>query len=264
MAEEKKSEKAQESPRDNKKTQCPAGAPSWLVTFSDLVTLLLTFFVLLQSMSTINKVNFSTAASSLRTALTGKYSPAQTEFVVPVFPKVPKVDFAPIVEQSTEKVYEKIKSQIDSLRLNNDVGVLKRDDDSIVLRINDSVLFEAGQAKLSAPSYPVLRNVADIIRPLPMDLRIEGHTDDTPVPGSQFGNWDLSVSRSVAVLRFFTQSDLLNLDRMSSVGYGMERPAVPNTDEAGKAVNRRVDFVLRLKGNLSNDRTGTRSRAMPF
>lgn len=263
MAEEKK-EKPQAPPRSSKKESCPEGAPAWLVTFSDLVTLLLTFFVLLQSMSVVDKVNFSSAASSLKTALTGEHTPAQAEFIVPVFPKVPKVQFAPISEPSTAKVYEKIKSQIDSLRLSSDVGVLKRDDESIVLRINDSILFEPGQTKLAAPSYPMLRSVADIIRPLPMDLRIEGHTDDTPVAGSQFGNWDLSVSRSVAVLRFFTQSELLALDRMSSIGYGKERPAVPNSDEAARALNRRVDFVLRLQSNTASERTGTKNSAMPF
>jgi chemotaxis protein MotB len=97
-----------------------------------------------------------------------------------------------------------------------------------------------------------------------MDLRIEGHTDDTPVAGSQFGNWDLSVSRSVSVLRFFAQSDLLALDRMASVGYGIDRPVVPNSDEAARALNRRVDFVLRLKSNTSREKIGTTSNTVPL
>ena len=262
MADEKR-DKAQES-GGKKKENCPAGAPLWLITYSDLVTLLLTFFVLLQSMSVINKVNFTTAATSLRTALTGQYTPTQTEFVVPVFPKAPRMQFAPIVEDVTKKVYEKIKSQIDSLRLTDNVGVIQQDDESIILRINDSILFEPGQAKLSPPSYPILRNIADIIRPLPMDLRIEGHTDDTPVKGSQFGNWDLSVARSVAVLRFLTQADLLPLDRMSAVGYGQDRPVVPNEDEATRARNRRVDFTLKLSGHTAATRPGTKNTGVPF
>ncbi len=262
MAEDKK-DKAQE-PARKKKEECPAGAPAWLITYSDLVTLLLTFFVLLQSMSVINKVNFQTAASSLKSALTGQYTPTQTEFVVPVFPKSPQMQFAPIVEDATKKVYEKIKSQIDSLRLTDNVGVIQQDDESIILRINDSIMFEPGQAKLSAPAYPILRNIADIIRPLPMDLRIEGHTDDTPIQSSQFGNWDLSVARSVAVLRFFTQSDLLPLDRMSAVGYGKDRPVVPNQDEATRAKNRRVDFTLKLSGYTAGTRPGTKNTGVPF
>jgi chemotaxis protein MotB len=133
--------------------------------------------------------------------------------------------------------------------LNKDIGVIKQDDDSIILRINDSVLFDKGQAKISNKSLPILRNIADIVRPLPMDLRIEGHTDDLPMQDSQFDNWDLSVERSVSVMRFFSYSDLLALDRMAAVGYGKERPIVSNKDEVSRAQNRRVDFVLRLQSN---------------
>ncbi len=141
---------------------------------------------------------------------------------------------------------------------------MKKDDNSIVLRVNDSILFQPGQAKVSTKSYPILRNVADIIRPLPMDLRIEGHTDDSPVGNSQFGNWDLSVARSVSVLRFFSQSDLLPLDRMSSVGYGKKRPVVPNRDEASRALNRRVDFVLRLRSHPSGNMKKNRTSSVPL
>jgi len=246
MAEEKSKEKAEEAPKKCKKQSCPEGAPAWLVTFSDLVTLLLTFFVLLQSMSTTNKVNFTTAAASIRAALTGKDAASQLEFVVPVFPKQPKVEFAPITAPSVEKIYEKIKSQIDTMRLQDSVGLQKSDDQALVLRINDSVLFEPGKAQIAPQSYPILRSVADIIRPLPMDVRIEGHTDDTPIAGLVDGNWDLSVARSVSVLRFFKESDLLPLDRMGAVGYGKDRPVIRNMDEATRAINRRVDFVLRL------------------
>lgn len=265
MAEDKKQDTAEETSKKCKKQSCPEGAPAWLVTFSDLVTLLLTFFVLLQSMSTTNKINFTAAAASIKSALTGKNPSAQTEFVVPVFPKEPKVQFAPISAPTTQKLYEKIKSQIDSLRLQENVGLQKADDESIILRINNSILFEPGKAKLAPQSYPILRNIADIIRPLPMDLRIEGHTDDTPMPGVGDGNWDLSVERSVSVLRFFTEADLLALDRMAAVGYGKERPVVRNIDEATRSLNRRVDFVLRLnKVGASSGKTKGQNSNVPL
>ena len=254
MSEELKKDKDEEAPEKKcKKESCPEGAPAWLVTFSDLVTLLLTFFVLLQSMSTTNKVNFTTAAASIRAALTGKDAASQKEFVVPIFPKQPKVEFAPITAPSVEKIYEKIKSQIDSMRLQDNVGLQKSDNEALVLRVNDSVLFEPGKAQIAPQSYPTLRNIADIIRPLPMDVRIEGHTDDTPIAGLADGNWDLSVARAVSVLRFFKESDLLPLDRMGAVGYGKGRPVVRNADDASRALNRRVDFVLRLNKPFGSD-----------
>lgn len=230
-----------------------------MTTYSDLVTLLLTFFVLLLSMANMDPVKFTKAASSLQDAFGIHKQPAHTEFAITVLPSQPITPYTPVQQMTIQKVYDKVKSQIDSLRLNNDVGVLKKDDESIVLRINDSVLFERGQARLAPESYAVLRNVADIVRPLPMDMRIEGHTDDIQFGESQFGNWDLSVSRAVSVLRFYTQSDLMPLDRMSSVGYGKSRPVVANTDEPSRAKNRRVDFVLRLKSTGKPAQSGNQS-----
>ncbi len=243
MAEE---QTQQDEPKEKKLKCPPAGAPAWMVTYSDLVTLLLTFFVLLLSMASMDPVKFTKASSSIKDAFGVHASPSHIEFAIPILPSPPITTFSPIQEQTSKKLYEKIKAQIESLRLKEDVAVLKRDDGSIVLRVKESILFKPGQAKISLTSYPALRTIADIINPLPMSLRIEGHTDDARIAGNSFANWDLSVDRSVSVLRFFSQSDLLPLDRMSSVGYGKDRPLVPNKDEAGRALNRRVDFVLRL------------------
>lgn len=215
-------------------------------------------------MASMDPVRFTEASSSLKDAFGIKKQPAHVDFAIPILPSSPISDYSPILEQTTEKVYEKIKSQVDSLRLTNDVGVLKRDDQSIVLRINDSVLFNPGQVKISPQSYAILRNVADIIQPLPMDVRIEGHTDDRPFEGSSFSNWDLSVDRSVSVMRFFTKSLLLPLDRMAAVGYGMERPVAPNRDETTRSLNRRVDFVLRLKNISSKKKRSSQTGMIPL
>ena len=242
-------EKNEAPPKKEKKVDCPAGAPAWMVTYSDLVTLLLTFFVLLLSMANMDPVRFVAATSSLKDAFGMQKESDNKDFAIPIFPNQPKSEYSPIQMHPTEKIYEKVKSKIDSLRLNNDIGLIKNDDDSIILRISDSILFAPGQSEIARKSLPILNNIAEIIKPLPMDLRIEGHTDDSPMTGSKTANWDLSVERSVAVLRYFSQSDLLSLDRMAAVGYGKDRPVVANVDEATRAQNRRVDFVLRLKGN---------------
>lgn len=260
MAEEKK----QDPPKKCKKTECPPGAPAWMITYSDMVTLLLTFFVLLLSMANMDPVKIVAASNSLKDAFGTFQDSANVNFTIPVLPSPPISQFAPVPVQTTEKVYEKIKSQIDSLRLNKNIGVIKKDDNSIILRINDSVLFDKGQSKIYPKSYPMLRNIADLIRPLPMDLRIEGHTDDIPVPGSSIGNWDLSVERSVSVLRYFSQSELLSLDRMAAVGYGKEHPVVANKDEASRAINRRVDFVLKLRNNSAQGANPATNSTLPL
>lgn len=226
--------------------KCAAGAPAWMVTYSDLVTLLLTFFVLLLSMANMDPVRFTEASSSLKDAFGMHARPAHVEFAIPILPSPPITKFSPVQQAMTTKVYERIKSQLDLMEMSNEVDAVKKDSDTIILRVNDSVLFRPRQAKVSPKSYPMLRNIADIIRPLPMKLRIEGHTDDVMISQNPIGNWDLSVSRAVSVMRFFKQGDLLKIDRMAATGYGPDRPIVPNRDDATRARNRRVDFVLRL------------------
>lgn len=252
-----------EEEKPEKKEECPVGAPAWMVTYSDLVTLLLTFFVLLLSMASMDPVRFLEASSSLKDAFGIHKEPAQMDFAIPILPSPPQTVYSPIQEQVTRKVYEKIKSQIDSLRLSDNIGVIQEDDDSIILRINDAILFEKGQSRIAPQAYALMRTIADIIRPLPMDLRIEGHTDDQRISESRYGNWDLSVARAVAVMRFLTQSDLLPLDRMAAVGYGKDRPIAPNNDEVSRAKNRRVDFHLFLQANASTTKAAEPIQA-PF
>lgn len=258
---------AEEAVEEEKKEacpECPVGAPAWMVTYSDLVTLLLTFFVLLLSMANMDPVKFTEASSSLKDAFGMHNEPAHVDFAIPVLPSPPITPYSPIQQQTTQKVYDKIKSQIDSRRLENNVGVIQNDDESIILRINDSVLFNQGSAKIAPQSYSILRTIADIIRPLPMDLRIEGHTDNIPVSTLKYSNWDLSVERAVSVMKFFTQSDLLPLDRMAAIGYGKLRPIVPNRDDLSRGKNRRVDFFLKLQSNKNKSQLASPRSSVPL
>lgn len=243
MAEEQ--EKPQEECKQEK-CDCSGGAPAWMVTYSDLVTLLLTFFVLLLSMANMDPVRFTEASSSLKDAFGMHNIPAHVDFAIPILPAPPKTKFTPVQQEMTTKMYEKIKSQLDKLKMSNDVEAIQRDSDTIILRIKDTILFKPGQARITPIAYSSLRNISNIIRPLPMALRIEGHTDNTKISDLKIDNWNLSMDRAVSVLRFFTQSDLLPLDRMAAVGYGPDRPIASNTTAEGKAQNRRVDFILRM------------------
>ncbi|HFQ89780.1 MAG TPA: flagellar motor protein MotB [Desulfobulbus sp.] len=246
-----------------KEQECPEGAPMWMVTFSDLVTLLLTFFVLLLSMASMDPVKFIQAKTSIKDAFGWRTTAAPTKFSLPILPAPPKGKFSPIPQETAIKYYKRIKTDIEMTKIDDEVDVLKRDHDSIVLRINDSVLFDPGKATLNPSSYPILRKIADIVRPLPMSMRIEGHTDDRPVRSGTMSNWDLSVARAVAVMRFFNRGRLFSLDRMSAVGYGDTRPVVPNTSEENRAKNRRVDFVL-SSNRIPAAAGGGKGPSLPF
>jgi len=222
-----------------KQKKQPEGAPLWMVTYSDMVTLLLTFFVLLLSMASMDQVKFSKAASSMAGAF-GVMSNNQQVSVDS--PKV--VSYAPVDDDFTSRVYRRLRSKIRELKLNRKIKLVK-DRGAVVLRVDESILFASGQSELNPAAYPVLRKVAELVRPLPLNMKIEGHTDDR---GAELANWDLSVDRAVAVLRFLASKQLVPLNRMSATGYGSQKPLFPNASDEERALNRRVEFVLESQG----------------
>lgn len=246
------------------KCVCVEGAPAWMTTFADLVTLLLTFFVLLLSMANMEEVKFTEASASIRNAFGAHSLPAPSKFSIPIIPSPPVSKFTPIQNEMAAKVYKRIQSQLKSDNIPEEVELIKKEDDTIILRINDTILFKKGSSTVSPTAYPTLRNLADIIRPLPMRLRIEGHTDSTPVSKRKIGNWNLSTDRAVSIMRFFKRGNLLPLDRMSAIGYGADRPIFPNTSETNMAKNRRVDFVLRTNNALGLGTKSAKAGELPL
>ena len=263
MAEE--NDTPQEEKKKEKKCDCSGGAPAWMVTYSDLVTLLLTFFVLLMSMANLDPVRFTEASSSLKDAFGIHSRPAHVEFAIPILPAPPKTKYTPVQPQLTKKIYQRVKAQIEDLDLGQSVEAINQDAETIILRVNDTVLFKPGESRVSPQAFPILRKIADMVRPLPISMRVEGHTDDAVVAGPPgYNNWDLSVARAVSVTRFFEQGELLPLDRLAAIGYGDQRPLVLNTTEQNRSKNRRVDFLLRVKSSLGTKSATNGSNRVPL
>ena len=216
----------------------------WMVTFSDMVTLLLTFFVLMLSMANMDQVKFQQASDSLAGAFGVLGSSDKTE-VAP--PKV--MNFSPVNDDFNAQVYRRLRTKLRELKLNQQIKLAK-DRGAVVLRVDEAILFESNQTRLEPEAGPILRKVAELVRPLPLNVKIEGHTDDR---GNEMANWDLSVGRAVAVLRFMAANQLIPLARMSATGYGSQKPLFPNTSEQERALNRRVEFVLESQGDPNQD-----------
>ena len=216
----------------------------WMVTFSDMVTLLLTFFVLLLSMANMDQIKFTKASDSLAGAFGVLGSSDKTEVAPPQV-----VSYSPINDDFTSRVYRRLRTKLRELKLNKKIELVK-DRGAVVLRVDEAVLFASGQSALQAEAEPVLREVAELVRPLPLNLKIEGHTDDE---GSELVNWNLSVDRAVSVLRFLATNQLVPLTRMAATGYGSHKPLFPNNSERERALNRRVEFVLESQGDPQQD-----------
>lgn len=218
----------------------------WMATFSDLVTLLLTFFVLLLSMANMDKVKFQQAADSMKDAFGVMKGGTRTEMGKP---KV--VSFAPIADDYTSRLYKRLDSEFKRLQIDRNIKLVK-DRGAVVLRVNSTILFDAGQIHVKPEAHLVLRDVARLIENLPLHLRIEGHTDNSP-PAAGQTNWDISAARAISVLKFFQSEGLVQLDRMSAVGYGDQRPLATGNTPEDRALNRRVEFVLE---SIGSDREG--------
>lgn len=223
-----------------KEKKPPAGAPLWMVTYSDMVTLLLTFFVLLLSMANLDNIKFNKASDSLSGAFGVLASSSRTAVTSP---KV--ISYAPVDDDFTSRVYRRLRSKLHELKLNKKIKLAK-DRGAVVLRVDESILFASGQRELNPGASSILRKVAELVRPLSLNLKVEGHTDDR---GNELANWDLSVSRAVSVLRYLAVNQLMPLTRMAATGYGSQKPLFPNTSERERALNRRVEFVLETSGD---------------
>jgi chemotaxis protein MotB len=220
------------------------GAPAWMVTYSDLVTLLLTFFVLLLSMASVDPIKFLKVANSMKSAfgIIGKIDRVE------IVPEV--INIAPLPENDmAQRVYKRIQTQLNQLKLDKDI-ILVLDRGAVVLRVDNTLLFAPGRADILPAAFPMLRHIADLVRPLPFHLHTEGHTDST---GNEDANWDLSMDRATAVLKFFASENLYPLDRMAAVGYGSQQPIAPNDTPENRALNRRVEFILESMGSYKEE-----------
>ncbi len=216
----------------------------WMVTFSDMVTLLLTFFVLLMSMASMDKIKFSQASDSLAGAFGVLASSSTTSVTTPRI-----VTYAPIDDDMVTRVYRRLRSKIRELKIEKDITLVK-DRGAVILRVDDAVLFKPAERTVNPAAYPVLLRVAELVRPLPFTMKIEGHTDNR---GDELANWDLSVDRAVSVLRYLASQQLLPLNRLAATGYGSQKPLFPNESAAERALNRRVEFVLESQGGPNDD-----------
>lgn len=150
---------------------------------------------------------------------------------------IPRVD--PI--KSTR---EHIQKALEDNEIKNAVQLIQNER-GFTLRILDDILFVSGKAELNEYSRLILKKVASVLRPLPNDIRIEGHTDNIPITGSGFqSNWHLSVARATNTAFYLMEKEGLPPGRVSVVGYAEYHPIASNETPAGRANNRRVDIVI--------------------
>jgi chemotaxis protein MotB len=219
-------------------------ADRWLLTYADLITLLMVFFVMLFAMSTTDAKKFQELAGSLRRA-----------FNVNVLQGSQPVALAPsngggdAVIQLEQQNYQRIQQIIRQVEQQTQVSPQQISaqitQEGIAVTVSGALLFYNGTNQIKPDGITLLQQIGGYIATLPNPVRVEGHTDDIPVGNAQYPtNWELSAARAVAVVRFFTDVMDITPQRLSAVGYGQYHPIVPNDTRAHREQNRRAVIVI--------------------
>lgn len=222
----------------------------WLATFSDTITLLLTFFVLLYSFSTVDNQKLQQIATALQSVLTGQTSTSIVDFninngEVPIIGESSENSVVPIDKgKELENMYAKVKEFVEKNNLEAVVNIVE-DNEGIVIQLRDNVLFESGSASIKTNSKPILDKISNLISSLPNEINVEGHTDNVPISNYKYeSNWELSTARAGSVLRYFLEAQHLNPTRFKASGYGEYKNIVPNDTPEHRAMNRRVHILI--------------------
>ncbi|GAB4364572.1 MAG: OmpA family protein [Calditrichia bacterium] len=221
-----------------------------MVTYGDLMSLLLCFFVLLVSFSSIELVKFQKAMGSLKGAL-GVLPKEQSVFIQfePLIPQL--TDFE---QKRTQKVISELRNMVKVKGLQENL-TFEATEEGLVIRIDSPILFASGRAELKPQAYSILDKIMEIVDDWSNKIRIEGHTDNLPIHNSQFpSNWELSTARALSVLRYFLGSGKIEPERLSAVGYGEYHPILPNTNEKNRAKNRRVEIYIEAQNKIEKFR----------
>lgn len=231
-----------------KQEEAKPGAPAWLATYGDMMTLCLCFFVLLFSFSTIDAEKFKAVAESLQGAL-GVFESGPTISIIPNVNDYPN-DIPDDEGIDYRELYEDIKRKLDEKGLQNSV-TLVINERGLLIRFLDNVLFPSGSAELKVDSREIIDMLADVVKKNDNSVRIEGHTDNVPIRTGKFpSNWELSTARAVNVVRYLIEIRGIAPDKLSAAGYGEYHPIEKNDNADGREKNRRVDIVI-LKAHES-------------
>ena len=225
---------------EEKKHKCEAGAPAWMTTFADLMSLLMCFFVLLLSFSEMDRKKYKVVAGSMEKAFgIQKKIPVMDS---PHGQDIMAKDFKTVPFDVQTQIMDMISAEISSGMIDVEPAP-----EEITLRIKDSIAFAFGKADIKKQFYPILDKLGGIFKDLEVVVLVSGHTDNVPIrKGLKFNsNWDLSAARAVNIVEYWTDKFKMPAEKMSAAGFADGMPLASNDTVEDRAKNRRVEFKIR-------------------
>ena len=269
---------------EEEEVKCEPGAPAWLATFADLMSLLMCFFVLLLSFSEMDVLKFKQLAGSMSAAfgvqreIKTKIIPKGTSIIAKEFsPGRPKPTALKVIRQHTtderkknldfregkrvgkgekkesadriEKLKKALKKQIGEGKIEvagNDVRT--------IIRIREKGSFPSGSARMNPNFRSVMKTIAATVKQTPGQIHIAGHTDNIPINTFRFkSNWELSSARAVSILNELLYHQNIANERLVIQGHADTKPLVPNTTANNRAINRRVEITIVKTPKATNE-----------
>jgi chemotaxis protein MotB len=219
-------------------------AERWLLTYADLITLLLAFFIMMYTFSKQDAQKYQEVSMHLKAIFAGGTGIAQKGSVSGT------VNFDTISDKnaSNDEIKQQIEQEINTMAKTNglkDNYTIFSDERGIIIRIMDKAFFDEGKAELKDSAKKILDKIVPVIKQINNHIRIEGHTDNVPIKTSEFkSNWELSVRRGTEVVRYFIERGGVPPQRISATGYSEYRPLVDNDTAANRALNRRIEIIV--------------------
>ena len=211
----------------------------WLLTYADLITLLLAFFIVMYSMSKVDAKKFGRMTEALSGVLKGGTMVIKKGDQPGALPGQGVLNIGHL-----KTLGQQIKESADKM---GDDKVISTDvsERGLVIHIMESALFREGSAELESKAKDILNMIAEKVRERPNHIRIEGHTDNQPIKTARYpSNWELSSARATEVVRYLADVHSFDPKRISALGFGEFRPIADNDTDLNRSKNRRVDIVV--------------------
>ena len=223
-------------PRRRTKLRLDDNPERWLLSYADLVTLLLAFFIVMYSMSRLDAQKFNQMTEAFGDILHGRDAMLIADAAGVPPDAASQRQFGMLALHLKESLRQhSLEEQIET----------RLDGRGMMIRVLESAAFDPGSAQLKRQMFPILDLIARELKELPNHLRVEGHTDNTPISTVEFpSNWELSTARATGVVRYLVEE--LNFDpaRVSALGFSEYHPVADNATLEGRMRNRRVDIIV--------------------
>ncbi len=216
----------------------------WLVSYADFITLLFAFFTSMYAISSVNEGKFRIMSESLAIAFNPTLFTSTRMQEGPKFVREQRAQVRDEFKDMHTNNYEKIQAALRELQDNQKLTLIF-EDQKVIIRISEGMLFEPGSDRLLKEGLPVIDEVSRALVGMPNSVRIEGHTDNIPISTERFPtNWDLSSARSLSILKYFIETHGYDPRKLSAIGFGEYRPIDTNDTPSGRMKNRRVDIMV--------------------